>query len=88
MQEGTDRESAVAKHFCGEEHRILWNDTKVIQRTSRTMELVMKEALCIMLTPEDTHFNRDNEYKLPDYWITTLRRLGGEVATKRTPTSA
>ena len=76
--------SAVAEHFCSEEHRILWNDT---QRASRTMELVMKEALCIRLTPEDARFNRDSGYELPDCWITTLRRLGGRVGTKRTPTS-
>ena len=46
-ERGQTERSAVyiAEHFCGEEHRILWNDTKVIQRASRTMELVMKEAL-------------------------------------------
>ena len=44
----------------------------------------MKEALCIKLTPEDAPFNRDSGYKLPDCWVTTLCRLGGGVATKRT----
>ena len=57
--------SAVAEHYCSEEHHILWNDTKVIQHASRTMELVMKEALCIRLTPEDAHFNHDSGYELP-----------------------
>ena len=59
-ERGQTEKSAVAEHFGGEEHRILWNDTKVIQRASRTMELVMKEALCIRLTPEDARFNRDS----------------------------
>ena len=56
---GQTEKSAVAEHFCSEEHCILWNDTKVIQRVSRTMELVMKEVLCIRLTPEDACFKRD-----------------------------
>ena len=41
-ERGQTEKSAVAEHFCSEEHRILWNDTKVIQCASRTMELVMK----------------------------------------------
>ena len=85
---GQTEKSAVAEHFCSEEHRILWNDTKVIQHASRIMELVMKEALCIRLTQEDAHFNHNSGYELPDCWITTLRRLGGGGGTKRTPTSA
>ena len=72
MRAGTEK--SVPEHFCGEEHRILWNDTKVIQRVSRTVELVMKEAFCIRLTPEDARFNRDSGYELSDCWITTLRR--------------
>ena len=41
------------------------------------MELVMKEALSIRTTPEQTRFDRDNGYELPDYWIATYRRLKG-----------
>ena len=82
-ERGQTEKSAVAKHFCSEEHRILWNDTNVIQRASRTMELVMKEALCIKLTPVDARFNRDDGYELLD-----LRSVGGGGGTKRTPTSA
>ena len=29
----------------------------------------MKEVLCIRLTPEDTRFNRDGGYKLPDHYL-------------------
>ena len=54
--------------------------TKILQQASRTMELVVKEALIIHTTPEDTRFNRDNGYELPDCWIAIIlyyvRRVG------------
>ena len=43
--------------------------TKILQRASHTMELVMKEALCIQSTPADSRFNRDGGYELPDCWF-------------------
>ena len=44
------------------DHPINWSGTKILQRASHTMELVMKEALCIQSTPADSHFNRDGGY--------------------------
>ena len=49
-------------------HRINWADTKIL-RVNWAMELVMKDALRIRMTPEDTHFNLDSGYELPDCWI-------------------
>ena len=38
------------------------------------MELVMKEALSIRTTPDQTRFNRDSGYELPDCWIATYKK--------------
>ena len=69
--------SAIAEHARMNDHPIYWAGTKVLQRASRTMELVLKESLSIRTTPEDTHFNRDSGYELPDCWIATYRKPGG-----------
>ena len=62
---------------------------KVIQRASRAMELVMKEALCIRPTQEDVYFNCDGGHKPPDCWITNLHRLGaGSVLSELRPRHA
>ena len=37
----------------------------------------MKEALSIRTTPEQTGFNRDSGYELPDCWIATYKKLNG-----------
>ena len=42
----TDK-SAIAKHAWMEDHPIGWDDTRILQHASRTMELVVKEAICI-----------------------------------------
>ena len=52
----TDK-SAITEHAWAEDHFINWNGTKILQRASHTMELVMKEALCIQSTPADSRFN-------------------------------
>ena len=39
------------------------NKKPVIQHASRTMEL---EAVCVQMTPESSHFSRDD---IPDRWI-------------------
>ena len=68
----TDK-SGIAEHAW----TINWAGTKVLQRADRTMELVLKESLSIRTTPEDTRFNRDSGYELPDCWISTYKKLGG-----------
>ena len=72
----TDK-SAIAEHAWTNDHPINWAGTKVLQRASRTMELVLKESLSIRTTPEDTRFNRDSGYELPDCWVATYKKLGG-----------
>ena len=51
-----------------------------------TMELVMKEALCIQSTPADSRFNRDGGYELPDCWFALNRKLrGGAIVGHHAP---
>ena len=69
--------SAIAEHAWTNGHPINWNGTKILQRTSRTMQLVLKEVLSIHTTLEDTRFNRDSGYELPDCWIATYNKLKG-----------
>ncbi len=66
----TDK-SAIAKHTWTNDHPINWAKTK------RAMELVLKESLSIRTTPEDTCFNRDSGYELPDCWIAMYKKLKG-----------
>ena len=69
--------SVIAEHAWTNDHPINWAERKILQRANRTMELVMKEVLSIRTTPEDTRFNRDNGYELPDCWIATFKKLKG-----------
>ena len=81
----TDK-SAIAEHAWAEDHPINWSGTKILQRASHTMELVMKEALCIQSTPADSRFNRDGGYELPDCWFALNRKLrGGVIVGHRAP---
>ena len=72
------------------DHPINWNGMKILQHASRTMQLVLKEALSIHGAPEDTRFNRDchSGYELPDCWITTynILRGGASFSNARRPT--
>ena len=72
----TDK-SAIAEHARTNDHPINWTERKILQRANRAMELVLKESLSIRTTPEDTRFNRDSGYELPDCWIATYKKLKG-----------
>ena len=61
---GQTTKSAIAEHAWLEGHPINWDGTRILQRASHTMELVMKEAMCIQSTPTDSRFNRDSGYEL------------------------
>ena len=76
MKSLTDK-SAIAEHAWTNNHPINWAETKILQRANRAMELVLKESLSIRTTPEDTRFNRDSGYELPDCWIATYKKLKG-----------
>ena len=62
-----------------------WDDTRILQHGSRSMELVVKEAICIRTTPESSLFNLDGGYNIPDCWIATYKKLKVE-STWATPT--
>ena len=74
---GQTDKSAIAEHAGTEDHPINWNDTKILQGASYTMELVMKKALC--LKPANARFNRDSGYELPDCWIALNKKLKGRA---------
>ena len=63
----------------GEQPPNKWAEMKILQRASRTMELVMKEALSIRTTPEDARFNGDSGCEPPDLWIATFKTLKGAM---------
>ena len=65
MQCLTDK-LAMAEHAWTNDHPINWAGTEVLQRASRTMELVLKELLSIRTTTDNARFNRDSGYELPD----------------------
>ena len=79
---------AIAEHAWTNDHPINWNGTKILQPASRTMQLVLKEALSIHMTPKDARFNRDSGYELPDCWIATYNKLrgGASFSSARWPT--
>ena len=68
---------AIAEHAWTEDHPIRWDDTRILQHASRTMQLVVKEAICIQTAPESSHFNHHSGYNIPDCWITTYKKLKG-----------
>ena len=60
--------SAIAEHAWTKDHPICWGDTRILQHASRTMKLVVKEAICIQTTPESSHFSRNGGYDIPNCW--------------------
>ena len=74
---GQTDKSAIAEHACLEDNAIMCNDTAILQCANHTMELVMKEALCIQAKPANACFNRDSRYELPACWIALNKKLKG-----------
>ena len=68
---------SIAEHAWIEDHPIYWGDTRILQHISQTMELVIKEAVCMRMTPEILYFNRNGGYDIPDCWIATYRKHRG-----------
>ena len=54
---GQTSKSAIAEHAWTEGHPINWDGTRILQRASHTMELLMKEVMCIQSMPADSRFN-------------------------------
>ena len=84
---GHAEKSAIAEHAWDQQHTIDWEDTKVLDKATRPVQLLVKEALCIQRTPANNRLNRDGGYELPGCWIATMKKLGGGANTGRIPTS-
>ena len=54
-----------------------WDETRVLDRAARPVQLKVKEALYIKRTPANNRLNRNGGYKLPGCWIATMKELGG-----------
>ena len=69
--------SAVAEHSLEQQHRILFEDTTALHRTSRYNDRLIKEAIEIRLHPEN--YNRDSGQQLNPAWkplFTHIQRRG------------
>ena len=53
----------------------------MLDRATRPIQLMVKEALHIQRTPANNRLNQDGGYELPGYWITTVKKLGGRVSS-------
>ena len=59
----------------------------MLNKATRPVQLLVKEALCIQRTPANNRLNRDGGYELPGCWIATMKKLGGRANTGRIPAS-
>ena len=84
---GHAEKSAIAEHAWDQQHTIDWEDTKVLDKATRPVQLLVKEALYIQRTPANNRLNRDGGYELPGCWIATMKKLGGGANTGRIPAS-
>ena len=48
---GHAERSTIAEHTWDQQHTIDWEDTKVLDKATRPVQLLVKEALCIQRTP-------------------------------------
>ncbi len=56
---GDEKVSAIAEHAWQQPHPIKWEEVRVVHRASKNRELKIKEALHILMTPDNNKFNRD-----------------------------
>ena len=80
---GDTGKSAIAEHQWDQQHQVNWEDTRVLDRANRPVQLRVKEALYIQKTPTNNRLNRDEGYELPGCWIATVKKLGGGVSSSR-----
>ncbi|KAJ4437425.1 hypothetical protein ANN_17569 [Periplaneta americana] len=84
--------SAVAQHSIEKEHKILFDHTKVINKSSHYWDRTIKEAIEIKV--EKNNFNRDSGLQLSQAWTPALDQLrpsynqGHEDHGPRTPTDS
>ncbi|KAJ4443844.1 hypothetical protein ANN_05631 [Periplaneta americana] len=65
--------SAVTQHSIEKEHKILFDHTKVINKSSHYWERTIKDAIEIKL--EKNNFNRDSGLQLSQAWTPALDQL-------------
>jgi hypothetical protein len=61
----------VAEHSIDSGHRIEFNETEVLAKTSRYMDRLVKEATKINLHPDN--INREEGFKLTKAWNPSTR---------------
>ena len=55
----------------------------MLDKTTRHINLKVKEALHIQKTPANNKLNCDRGHKLLGYCIVTIKKLGGRVSSSR-----
>ena len=83
---GHAEKSAIAEHVWDQQHTIDWEDTKVLDKATRPVQLLVKEALCIQRTPEAQPRRRLRVTRLLDR--ATMKKLGGRASAGRIPNSS
>ena len=66
-------EKSAIEHAWQNQHSIEWGGTRIMDRASGRMELILKEALHIGLLQPG--LNRDIGTELPGCWVSTIRAL-------------
>lgn len=75
MRGFTDR-SVMTEHAWTQDHPISWNEAGVLDHTTRATKLDLKEVLCIQTTLEGERLTQDEDYKMLDCWIATVKKQG------------
>ena len=68
---GETEKSAIAEHAWGQQHRILWEETSVLDQAKNNTTLLIKEALHIRLTKLEL-INRDEGIAILECWQPVL----------------
>ena len=69
--------SALAEQGWENHHPIHCEETTMLD--GRGQELLVKEALHILMTPSEERFNRDGGQEVPSCWTAAMRRQGGRT---------
>ena len=77
---GDTWKSAIAEHQWDQQHQVNWEETRVLDRAIRPIQLKVKEALHIQRTHANNRLNRNWGYELLGCWIMTMKKLGGGLA--------
>ena len=74
-KKGTTEKLAVAEHVCARYyHPIHLEETAVLDQCSRGQQLLVKEALYILMISLEECFNWDGGLTVPDCWTAVMRR--------------